>query len=102
MNRSSRRQFLAEVGQGMLVASVGPALAVDLGFTSRALAGDSPGARLTFGAAEPLVALMEETPADRLLPMVVAKLKSGTELRAVVAAGALANARAFGGHDYDG
>jgi hypothetical protein len=102
MNRSSRRQFLAEVGQGMLVASVGPALAIDLGLTSKAFGRDSTGQRLTFGAMEPLVALMEETPADRLLPLVVKKIKSGTDLRTVVAAGALANARAFGGHDYDG
>ena len=97
MNRSSRRQFLAEVGQGMLVASVGPALAIDLGLTSKAFGRDSTGQRLTFGAMEPLVALMEETPADRLLPLVVKKIKSGTDLRTVVAAGALANARAFGG-----
>lgn len=30
MNRN-RREFLANVGQGMLIASVGPALASDLG-----------------------------------------------------------------------
>jgi hypothetical protein len=101
MNRN-RRQFLAEVGQGMLVASVGSALAVDLGFASRAFAEGSAAGRLTFGELEPLVALMQDTQADKLLPLVVGKLKSGTELRTVVAAAALANARTFGGHDYDG
>lgn len=98
----SRRQFLAEVGQGMLVASVGSALAVDLGLAPKAMAEDASKERLTFGAMEPLVAMMQSTPADKLLPLVVSKLQSGTELRTVVAAAALANARAFGGHDYDG
>jgi hypothetical protein len=101
MNRN-RRQFLAEVGQGMLVASVGSALAVDLGFTSRAFAEGDKALRLTFGELEPLVALMQDTQADKLLPLVVSKLRGGTELRTVVAAAALANARTFGGHDYDG
>src|SRR5947199_8362337 len=45
---------------------------------------------------------MEETPADRLLPMLVGRLKSGTDLRQLVAAGALANARTFGGQNYIG
>src|SRR5262245_50171044 len=98
----SRRQFLAEVGQGMLVAGVGSALALDLGLAPKALADDAPRPRLTFGAMEPLVAMMQSTPADKLLPLVVSKLQSGTDLRTVVAAAALANARAFGGHDYDG
>lgn len=102
MNRNSRRQFLAEVGQGMLVASVGSALAFDLGLSSKALADDPVKKRLTFGAMEPLVSLMQETPADKLLPLVVTKLQAGTDLRTVVAAAALANARAFGGHNYDG
>ena len=36
------------------------------------------------------------------MPLLVAKLKAGTELRTLVAAGALANARSFGGKHYDG
>ena len=51
MNPHSRREFLADVGKGMLVASVGPALAGDLGLAP-ALAGEAPGA-LTFGKMEP-------------------------------------------------
>jgi hypothetical protein len=102
MNERSRRQFLAEVGQGMLVTSIGSALAFDLGLSPRALADDSADHRLTFGAMEPLVTMIQETPADKLLPLAVTKLQAGTELRTLVAAAALANARAFGGHDYDG
>src|SRR5207237_7159136 len=45
---------------------------------------------------------MEETPADRLLPQLVERLKEGTDLRQLVAAGALANARTFGGQNYIG
>ncbi len=99
MNRT-RREFLAEVGQGMLLASVGAALAADLGLAP-AFAGDAPEA-LTFGDREPLVALMQETPANKLLPILVGQLKDGTDLKTLVAAAALANARTFGGQDYDG
>jgi hypothetical protein len=45
---------------------------------------------------------MEETSADGLMPAVVERLKGGTDLREIVAAAALANARAFGGQDYTG
>jgi hypothetical protein len=95
----TRRAFLADVGRGMLVASLGPALAADLELAS-AQAADAPAA-LTFGRLEPLVGLLQETPADRLQPILVERLRDGTELRDLVAAGALANARTFGGHDYD-
>jgi len=99
MNRA-RRDFLADVGRGMLVATVGPALAADLGLAA-ARADDAP-ARLTFGALEPLVGVMQDTPADKLQPLLVERLKGGAALRDLVAAAALANARTLGGHDYDG
>lgn len=101
MDRYLRREFLANVGRGMLVASVGSTIAQDLGLSTNALA-DGPESHLTFGAMEPLVRLMQETPADRLMPILIERLRSGTELRELVAAGALANARSFGGQDYDG
>jgi hypothetical protein len=101
MERHRRREFLANVGRGMLVASVGSVVAQDLGLAPAALADGAP-EHLGFGALEPLVNLMQDTPADKLLPMVLKRLRSGTELREVVAAAALANARAFGGQDYDG
>lgn len=100
MQPQSRREFLADVGRGMLIASLGPALAYDLGL-ARAVAGEEP-SRLTFGALEPLVSLMQDTPVDRLLPILVEKLHAGTDLRTLVAAGGLANARSFGGQDYTG
>jgi hypothetical protein len=101
MLRCHRREFLADVGRGMLVAGVGSGLAQDLGLAPAALAG-AGAERLTFGPMEPLVSLMQETPADRLLPAVVERIKAGTDLRQLVAAAALANARRFGGQDYEG
>lgn len=96
----TRREFLAEVGRGMLVATVGYEVASELGLAS-ALAEETADA-LSFGSLEPLVCLMQETPANRLLPALVEELKSGTDLRRLVAAAALANARTFGGEDYVG
>src|SRR6187401_1530262 len=96
----TRREFLADVGRGMLVASVGYGVATDLGFTSAIAAEvNDP---LEFGPLEPLVRLMQETPASKLLPTLVDRLNSGTELKQLVAAAALANARTFGGEDYVG
>jgi hypothetical protein len=100
MINRNRRAFLADVGRGMLLASVGPAVAADLGL-GPAFAADQPDV-LSFGASEPLVALMQETPARKLVPVLVEKLRSGTDLRTLVAAAALANARTFGGNDYTG
>jgi len=99
MHGFSRRTFLADVGRGMLIAGLGPT-AVDLGLAS-ARADDGPDA-LTFGPLEPLVGLMQDTPADKLLPVLVERLRGGTDLKSLVAAGALANARSFGGQDYTG
>jgi hypothetical protein len=96
----TRREFLADVGRGMLVASVGFGMANELGLSS-AFAADVPDT-LDFGSLESLVRLMQETPANKLIPALTDKLKSGTELSRLVAAGALANARTFGGEDYVG
>lgn len=105
MVRNSRRKFLAEVGQGVLIATVGYGTAVELGLTSglvnRVLAEDLP-PRLNFGSREALVSLMQETPADRTLPMLVEQLRQGVALKELVASAALANARTFGGEDYIG
>jgi hypothetical protein len=85
----------------MLVASVGVGLAADLGFAAPGVVEGGSDA-ITFGSLEPLVCLMQETPVNQLLPKLVAQLKAGTELRQLVAAAALANARTFGGEDYVG
>ncbi len=100
MSERNRRDFLVEVGQGMLVALIGPGLAADMGLASRAMADES--GQKTPDRMERLVAMLQETPAGKLISTLVSQLDKGTTLRELVAAGALANARAFGGHDYDG
>ena len=100
MQPNDRRQFLANVGSGMLVGSLGTGLAGDLGISS-AFANEEDD-RLTFGKMEPLVALMQETPLNRLQSVLLERINSGTDLETLIAAGSLANARTFGGHDYIG
>lgn len=100
MARNTRREFLSDVGKGMLLAGLGTTLAAELGL-ARVHADDSSRA-LNFGELEPLVALMQDTPPEKLTALLVDKLKSGEELQTLVAAGALANARTFGGQDYVG
>src|SRR5262249_4951389 len=56
----------------------------------------------SFGGLEPLVALLQETPVEKLLPLLVGRLRDGSDLRTLVAAAALANARTFGGEHYQG
>ena len=103
MNASSRREFLADVGRGMFVATLGPMVAYDLGLSSSFAAGlDAEPARLTFGSLEPLVGFLQDTPPDKLLPEAVKRLQSGTDLKQLTAAAALANARSFGGEHYRG
>ena len=96
----SRRQFLSQVGRGMVTASVGFGMARELGLVEACA--EEAEAQLEFGALEPLVQMMQETPAAKLLPLLVEKLRTGTELKQLVAAGAFANARTFGGEDYVG
>jgi hypothetical protein len=100
MSRNNRREFLADVGRGMLVASVGAATAIDLGLTS--VLADGPDTRLTFGKLEPLVSLMQETSPQKLLPLLVKSLEAGSDLKTLISAAALANVRAFAGQDYIG
>jgi len=84
----------------MLLAGLGTTLAGDLGL-ARIMADESDAA-LNFGKLEPLVALMQDTPPAQLTAMLVEKIKAGTSLKSLVAAGALSNAREFGGQDYIG
>jgi hypothetical protein len=99
---NTRRAFLGEIGRGMLLAGLGTSLAVDLGLSSVQAAEAEGDQLLSFGKMEPLVALMQETPPARLVELLVEKVKEGTGLQTLVAAGALANARTFGGQDYVG
>ena len=100
MGNRTRRELLADVGRGMLVANLGVGLTTDLGLQP-AWAAEEP-ATLTFGDLEPIVAFIQDTAPEKLLAATVQKLKAGTELKTIVAAAALANARAFGGEDYIG
>lgn len=100
MTQQHRRQFLADVGRGVLATTVGYGLAVDMGLAQAVAAPDND--RLSFGELDTLVGLMQDTPAERLQALLVAKIKSGTSLLELVKAGALANARTFGGEDYVG
>ena len=101
MHQNNRREFLKNVGSGMLVVGVGGPLAAELGFSSAfAFDGDDS---LSFGELDPLVDLMQQMPPDRLQVTLVEKLRSGeVDLRALIAAAALANAETFGGEDYVG
>jgi hypothetical protein len=103
-NAIGRRRFLGRIGAGLGGAAFGGVLADRLGIASSAWAAIAARGRerLTFGALEPLVDLMQATEADALLPLLVAKLRSGTPLGDVVGAAALANARALGGTNYNG
>ncbi|MBL9152481.1 MAG: hypothetical protein JNK37_08355 [Verrucomicrobiales bacterium] len=97
----ARRRFLAEIGQATMVATLGPVWAADLGLAPRS---PDPGTAeaLPGGDLELLVDYLIDTPLDQLQAGLVAKLAGGVSLRRLVAAGALANARVFGGGDYVG
>jgi hypothetical protein len=99
-NTHSRREFLADVGRGMVVATVGYGVATELGLSS-GFAAEAPES-INFGALEPLVCFMQETPLNRFLPELTSRHKAGTDLRQLITAAALANARTFGGEDYIG
>ncbi len=96
----SRRQFLGRLKTTLGGSALGLALADRLGFADALAA--IPIDRLRFGALDPLVDLMQESAADELMSLLVAKLRSGTSLSDVVGAAALANARALGGTNYNG
>ena len=102
MPGNTRREFLADVGKGMIVASVGFGAAADMGLAADNAGANEDSGRLNFGEIEPLVRLMQDTPIERLMPTLVKQLKTGVELKRLLAAGALANARTFGGEDYIG
>jgi hypothetical protein len=101
MSDRNRRKFLVEVGEGMLAALVGPALAAEMGLASRAL-GDEPARKGAHEELERLVALLQDTPVPKLVPALVEQIGKGVTLHQLVAAGALCNARIFAGHNYDG
>jgi len=100
MHVTDRRQFLAGMSRRLAATAYGFAVAETLGWPLPRAAHAHD--RLRFGTLDPLVDLIQATPADQLLGKVVQALRSGTPLADVVAATALANARALGGTNYDG
>src|SRR6516162_9067440 len=99
VSQSHRREFLQEVGGGMLAVLIGPTLAAELGLAAE---DDKEGKAKTSAGLARLSQLIQQTPTEALLPALHAELKNGVSLRELIAAGALANARAFGGQDYNG
>jgi len=97
---STRREFLDEVGQGMLAVLIGPALAAEMGLANQAEADDKPAK--TTQTLDKLAGLLQETAPAKLFPVLKGLMDKGTDLKTLVAAGALANARAFAGQDYEG
>ena len=101
MNEQTRREFLSNIGSGMLVAGLGTSLASDLG--CQTAFADQGTETIPLGRYERLVQLMRETPAEELQPILAAKVLQGEAgLPDLIAAGSLANAIAFGGCDYVG
>lgn len=99
MLTSNRRTFLGGLGGVLAFGMEGLAA----GRTRWILpAGERAGATLDLGRFESLAALLQETQADELQRVLIGKLRAGLALEDLVAATALANARNFGGHDYDG
>ncbi len=93
MHAASRRQFLGGIGQGLLFATCGVSFERSLAAIARPRLRDE---------LDELVRQMCETAPAELLPKLVASLRGGMQLDRLVVAGALANARTFGGTDYEG
>src|SRR4051812_14672294 len=99
MSQSHRREFLQEVGGGMLAVLVGSNLAAELGLAAE---DNKEGKTKTTAGLGRLSRIIQQTPTKDLLPALHTELKNGVTLRELIAAGALANVRAFGGQDYNG
>jgi len=98
---SSRRQFLRDLGTGALAVS-GAGYVGAMSPAGSSLWLGTNGERLDFGKLEPLAAWMQDSDADQVVTGAIKKLRAGTTLQTLVAAGALANTRTFGGTDYIG
>src|SRR5262245_6239507 len=83
----------------MLAVLVGSGLAAELGLAAE---DNREGKANTPNGLARLSSIIQQTPTKDLLPALHTELKHGVSLKALIAAGALANARAFGGQDYNG
>lgn len=97
----SRRQFIKNLGGGMLVAGLGASLATEIGCATEFVSQETRDEG--YGDLTKLVRMMQEMHPDKLQQALVADFKSGTtSLKDSIAAAALANAETFGGTDYVG
>src|SRR5262249_8748123 len=92
MSQAHRREFLQEVGGGMMAVLVGSGLAAELGLAAE---DNREGKPKTSNGLTRLSQLIQQTPTKDLLPALHTELKNGVGLKELIAAGALANARAF-------
>jgi hypothetical protein len=99
VSHSDRREFLQEVGGGMLSVLVGSGLAAELGLAAE---DNRDGKVRATDKLSRLADIVQKTPTKDLLPALHTQLKNGASLKELIAAGALANVRAFGGQDYNG
>jgi hypothetical protein len=83
----------------MLAVLVGSGLAAELGLAAE---DNQEGKANTPTGLARLSTIIQQTPTKDLLPALHTELKNGVSLKELIAAGALANARAFGGQDYNG
>src|SRR5215470_2999685 len=83
----------------MLAVLVGTGLAAELGLAAE---DNQEGKANTPTGLARLSTIIQQTPTKDLLPALHTELKNGVSLKELIAAGALANARAFGGQDYNG
>ena len=100
MSSTNRRAFLRKAGSGMLASAVGLSLGNELDLHGLLHAGEAD--RIDFGDLEPLVSMMQETPPDVLMAKLKIELGRGVGLQTLITAAALANARTFGGQNYNG
>jgi hypothetical protein len=99
VSQSHRREFLQEVGGGMLAALIGSGLAAEMGLAAE---DKTEGKVKTSDGLVRLSQIIQQTQTKDLLPALHTELKNGVGLKELIAAGALANVRAFGGQDYNG
>jgi hypothetical protein len=98
----SRRNFLKQLSGGMFLSTLGVGLSSELGLASTTWLEDESSRELDFGGLSRWADLLTHTPLKKLQPALVREFEAGAKPAQLIAAGALANARAFGGEDYEG
>jgi hypothetical protein len=98
---TTRRGFLDQMGRGMLATGLGVTFAGEL--FGRSFAGIGEEGAIDIGRHQALTDLLTEINLAELQPRLVKMWRAGEVTpESLIAAGSLANARAFGGQDYVG